>query len=156
DVQMPGVNGLDVAASADPISNPLIVFVTAYEAHAVDAFAIRATDYLLKPFSDERLAESLDRVREELRLRAVGRLHRELRRFLSDSEQVSVSGAQELSSRVFNHSGASRLAVRIGNRSLLVLVSDIDWVEADGTCSMLHVGDRRLVLRETLDSLESR
>ena len=86
DVQMPGLDGLAVVANLDVYGQPLIIFVTAYESHAVDAFALRATDYLLKPVSDERLAASLDRAREELRLRAHGRLHRELRDLLGEGE----------------------------------------------------------------------
>jgi two-component system LytT family response regulator len=154
DVQMPGVDGLAVVANLDVYGQPLIIFVTAYESHAVDAFALRATDYLLKPVSDDRLAASLDRAREELRLRAHGRLHRELRDLLGEGEGRGESQPRRGSGA--NAGFTSRIAVRIGNRSLLVPVDEIDWFEADGTCSVLHAGDRRLVIRETLDSLESR
>jgi two-component system LytT family response regulator len=150
DVQMPALDGLAVAADLDAQAQPLIIFVTAFESHAVDAFALRATDYLLKPVSDDRLAAALERAREELRLRAHGRLHRELRELLGDDESQGESPVRRAAEY------ASRIAVRVGNRSLLVSVEDIDWFEADGTCSVLHAGDRRLVIRETLDSLEGR
>lgn len=150
DVQMPGVDGLAVAAELDAHAQLLIIFVTAYESHALDAFALRATDYLLKPVSDDRLAAALDRTREELRLRAHGRLYRDLRELLAEEDGEGEPPVRR------DAGYASRIAVRVGNRSLLVSVEDIDWFDADGTCSVLHVGDRRLVIRETLDSLESR
>src|SRR5690348_12064128 len=61
DIQMPGCSGLDVAACLSP--RPHIVFCTAYEQYAVDAFELNALDYLLKPISRARLAQALDRVR---------------------------------------------------------------------------------------------
>ena len=154
DVQMPGLDGLSVVANLDPGVQPLIIFITAFETHAVEAFALRATDYLLKPVSEDRLAASLARAREELQLRAHGRLHRELRELLGEDDGHGRSPVRRETEPKPEY--VSRIAVRVGNRSLLVLVDDIDWFEADGTCSVLHAGDRRLVIRETLDSLEGR
>src|SRR5688500_9713867 len=66
DIQMPGLNGLEVAAQLEQSTAPLIVFVTAYDEHAVKAFDLNAVDYLLKPYDKERLHRSLARVRERL------------------------------------------------------------------------------------------
>src|SRR5687768_15564723 len=66
DIQMPGLNGLEVAAQLEQATAPLIVFVTAYDEHAVKAFDLNAVDYLLKPYDKERLLKSLTRVRERL------------------------------------------------------------------------------------------
>ncbi len=66
DIQMPGLSGLEVAAQLEPQDAPLIVFVTAYDEHAVRAFDLNAVDYLLKPYDRDRLLRTLTRVRERL------------------------------------------------------------------------------------------
>src|SRR6266849_5099354 len=68
DVQMPGLSGLEVAAQLEPDDAPLLVFVTAYDAHALAAFDLNAVDYLLKPYDEERFRRALDRVRDRLHL----------------------------------------------------------------------------------------
>jgi two-component system LytT family response regulator len=133
--------------------------VTACERRAVDAFTVRATDYLVKPVSDERLAASLDHVRDELRIRAQACLYSEFRELLERASRDAPwpQACNDTSDRK-PHSAAYivRLAVRVGHRSILVPVQDVDWIEADGTCSNLHLSGRRLVIRETLDALEAR
>ena len=66
DVQMPGATGFDVIDAVGPDRMPLVVFVTAFDKYALRAFDVHAVDYLLKPFSEERLAEALDRARQRL------------------------------------------------------------------------------------------
>ena len=159
DTETAGLDRLGIVSMLDARERPLIVFVAAHEEDAVSAFAVRATDYLLKPVSEERLAASVDRVRDELRLRAHGRLYLELRDLLdgaSDDARFTrgANGAGDQKREGVRY--AARIAVRVGHRSVLVPVEDVDWIEADGTCSNLHVGDRCLVIRETLDALEAR
>jgi two-component system LytT family response regulator len=70
DIQIPGMNGLELAARLPGRSPPMVVFVTAHDRHAVAAFDVNAVDYLLKPYDRERLSQSLDRVRHRMRSRA--------------------------------------------------------------------------------------
>lgn len=160
DIQMPGLDGFRVVDALGPGARPLIVFVTAHDHHAVEAFGVRALDYLLKPVADVRLAATMERVRSALHARAQERLHHKLRALMADD-----SLAFGMSSALFSESitavedgapYAERLAVRVGNRSLLVPVDDIDWLEADGFCSIIHAGARRLLIRETLLSVATR
>ena len=66
DIQMPGLNGLEVAAQLEPGTAPLLVFVTAYDEHAIKAFELNASDYLLKPYDKDRLLKTLQRLRARL------------------------------------------------------------------------------------------
>lgn len=134
DVQMPGMNGLEVLESLPPAQRPLIVLLTAYEQFALRAFQLRALDYLLKPIDDERFADALDRARQALALRRVDRLP-----------------GQAVAPRY-----ARRFEVRLGQRVQLVGAGAIDWIEAQGDYAGLHVGERMHLLREPLHKLAGR
>jgi two-component system LytT family response regulator len=159
DVHMPGVDGLSVASGLPPRERPLIVFVAACERRATDVFAVRATDYLVKPVSGERFAASLDHVRDQLRVRAQARMYSQFRELLERASRDApwpegCTDTSDLQRRSVNY--LVRIAVRVGHRSILVPVQDVDWIEADGTCSNLHVSVRCLVIREALDALDAR
>jgi two-component system LytT family response regulator len=133
DIQMPGLNGLEVAAQLEQATAPLIVFVTAYDEHAVKAFDLNAIDYLLKPYDKERLLKSLVRVRERLGDRQ------------SRSPAVATARAQTNSS--------DRLLVPEGERLQLIDSGSIDWLEADDNYVHVHAASRRYLLRRTLQDL---
>lgn len=143
DVQMPGMDGFEVLRALGSERLPQVVFVTGFDQHAVRAFEARALDYLLKPTSRVRLAESLARVRE--RLAAAPAAHGPWPSALLDL--LAERGAAE-------RPRLRRLAVRHGERVLFVAVEDIDWVEAAGNYAILHVGTATHILRETMGSLE--
>jgi two-component system LytT family response regulator len=142
DVRMPGLSGLDVAAALRPDATPLIVFVTAFEQYAVRAFELAACDYLLKPFDATRLAATMERV--FMRLRSaypaadlVRDLLRQVRPAPSPHVVVSVDGSH-----------------------LFLEADDIEWIEAGGKTSHLHLlrGSTKGVIsvRESIGSLERR
>lgn len=135
DVQMPGMNGLDVLAALPPARRPLSILLTAYDSFAVRAFAVNAVDYLLKPVDDLRFAEALERARRLLRLRAV-----------ADAHAVATAPVQHL----------QRFAVRIGHRTLFIKAESVKWIGADGDYAVLHVGERAYVVRESLHQLAAR
>jgi two-component system LytT family response regulator len=137
DVQMPKVDGFAVLREIDSEAIPAIIFVTAYEEYAVRAFEVHALDYLVKPIAAERLADALDRVRRH------GALAERLRDLLVERRETKTAYA-------------SRIVVRVGNRQLLLHVGEVDWIEADDYCSILHVRGARHVIRETLSSLAAR
>lgn len=133
DIQMPGLNGLEVAAQLEQETAPLIVFVTAYDEHAVKAFDLNAVDYLLKPYDKERLSRSLGRVRDRL---SNGQ---------SRGPAVATARAQTNSSE--------RLLVPEGERLQLIDSTCIDWLEADDNYVHVHTASRKFLLRRTLQDL---
>lgn len=133
DIQMPGLSGLEVAAQLEQATAPLIVFVTAYDEHAVKAFELNAVDYLLKPYDKERLLKGLARVRERLGDRQ------------SRAPAVVTARAQTNSS--------DRLLVPDGERLQLIDSSSVDWLEADDNYVHVHTASRRYLLRRTLQDL---
>jgi len=133
DIQMPGLNGLEVAAQLEQDAAPLIVFVTAYDEHAVKAFDLNALDYLLKPYDKERLLKAVTRVRQRLGDRQSG------------SPAVATARAQTGSSE--------RLLVPAGERLQLIDSGSIEWLEADDNYVHVHTAGRKYLLRRTLQDL---
>jgi two-component system, LytTR family, response regulator len=138
DVQMPGMDGFEVLRALGPKELPAVIFVTAFDEHAVRAFEARALDYLLKPASRARLGEALGRVRE--RLKTVSTLPESLIDLLAAREAAA--------GRV------RRLVVRNGERVAFVSTEEIDWIEAAGNYVILHAGQESHILRETMNALE--
>jgi two-component system LytT family response regulator len=151
DVQMPEIGGFDVVREWGVERMPPIVFVTAYDEFAVRAFEVQAVDYLLKPITADRFDAAVARVRRRMR------------------EAVDVEWSRRLVALVATHpdgaaagsltppaSAAARLVVRVGNREIIVPVTDVDYVTADDVYSVLHVGAKQHLLREPLSALEQR
>lgn len=133
DIQMPGLSGLEVAAQLEASRAPLIVFVTAFDEHAVKAFELNAVDYLLKPYDKDRLVRALQRVRERL---GVGGSH---------TAAVATARAQTASSE--------RLLVPDGERLQLIDSTSVEWLEADDNYVHVHTAARHYLVRRTLQDL---
>jgi two-component system LytT family response regulator len=142
DVEMPGCNGLQVLNELPAEGRPAVVFVTAHERFALDAFEVQAVDYLLKPFDRERFQTALRRVEEHLRARRSGQLEEKLESLLADAAAPSKT--------------PERLTVKADGRLVFLKPSDIVWVEAADNYIILHLVEGRLMLRETLAALEKR
>lgn len=139
DVQMPGMDGFGVLKRLQaPL--PLVVFVTAFDAHAVKAFEAHALDYLLKPARPARVREALSRAREQLGKRG--------------GDDVSRRVLELLESRATPSPQLTRIPVRSGERTLFLKVGLVDWFEAAGNYVVVHVGKESHVLRDTLSGLE--
>lgn len=138
DIQMPGMDGFGVLEALGPERTPDVVFVTAYDEHAIRAFEEHAVDYLMKPVSPERFAKMLAHVRE--------------RRTRSKRGQESLF---ELLAQRKAESRGTRLIVRNGERTTFISPEEIDWVEAAGNYAILHLGKRTHILRETMSALEA-
>lgn len=132
DVQMPGMNGLDVLAALPPAGRPLSILLTAHDSFAVRAFALNAVDYLLKPIDDLRFAEAVERARQLLRLRAV-----------DNARAAAVAPTKHL----------QKFSVRIGHRTLFIEADSVAWIGADGDYAVLHAGERTYIVRESLHQL---
>jgi two-component system LytT family response regulator len=131
DIQMPGLSGLELAAQLDPTFGPKIVFVTAFDEHAIRAFDLNAIDYLLKPYDRERLKRTLARVRE--RFTESG----------SNAVRVARSQIGEL----------KRLLIPVQGRIEVVDVEQIAWLETSDNYVNVHTNARAYLLRRTLQDL---
>lgn len=129
DIAMPALDGLSAVAMLPPERRPIVIFVSAFDHFAIQAFRVRALDYLLKPIDGDRFAESVARAKEAWLARS----------------HMRAKPAQP-----------SRFAVRVGAREEVVNMADVDWIEADGDYATLHLGPRTLLLREPLHKLASR
>ncbi len=136
DVQMPELDGFEVVQSLRPAELPAIVFVTAFDRYALRAFDVHAIDYLLKPFTGDRFRTALARVRERLD-----------RRETTDIAGL-VDGLRE------KQRYPVRVAVRLGDRVVVVDWQDVDWIAGADNYVTLHIGPRELLLRQTLASVE--
>jgi len=140
DIQMPGMDGFEVLRALPKEKLPSVIFLTAYEKHALRAFEVHALDYLLKPVDDDRFAAAVDRARKlgdsASKLRITERILQMLGR---DSEKYT-----------------SRFLVRTGSRIQIVHAEDIDWIAAAGDYAELHVRGRSHLLRDTMNSLEQK
>jgi two-component system LytT family response regulator len=137
DVQMPEVDGFDVLAQIGVDAAPVVVFVTAYDQYAVRAFDVHALDYLLKPIDETRFAEAVARARDRARARRAGARDPRVLALLEERH-------------------ARRFLVRTRDRTVVVDVDHIDWIEAADYYATLHVGGRAHLLRETLTELAQR
>jgi two-component system LytT family response regulator len=141
DIQMPEVTGFGVLQAIGPEGMPLVVFITAYEEHALRAFEAHALDYLLKPYEDERLFAALDRART--RLRAAGQ---------KDDGRLQV--LQEYLAEARGGTYPEVFAIRVGERYQVVRVSDIRWIEAEGSYVRLHLVEGDRLMRQSIGDLE--
>lgn len=140
DVQMPDMDGFEVLRALPQESLPDVIFLTAYEHHAVRAFEIHALDYLLKPIDDERFVSAIERAREIF----------QTNRKLQTAERLMQLLQQESPSHV------SRFPVKIGTRIQVVRTQDIDWIAAAGDYAELHSKGRCHLLHETMNSIEQK
>jgi two-component system, LytTR family, response regulator len=143
DVHMPKLDGFEVIQTVGLDRMPPVVFVTAYDQHALRAFEVQALDYLLKPFDSDRFQSALKRVRRQIDSQESGDLGRRLLALVRDlkSERPPRS---------------DRLVVKSGGRLFFLRADEIDWIEAAGNYVRLHVGAEGHLLRETMNSIESR
>ena len=143
DVQMPGCDGLQVVGKLPEADRPVIIFVTAHDRFAIDAFGLHATDYLLKPFDQARLLLALKRAGDQVRARQAGDLGARLQTLLAEATPSAKK--------------PDRLAFKSDGRVVFVKPEDIMWVEAADNYVLVHVSDgTRLMLRDTLSALEER
>ena len=143
DVQMPELDGFGVLREVGVERAPMVVFVTAFDQYALRAFDVHAIDYLLKPFTDDRFRQSLDRAKQQVRQGRLGDLSRKLAALLDHDEPAPVRERY-----------LDRLVVKSGGKVTLLPVDEIEWIDAEGDYVRIHVGKTWHLLRETMKNLE--
>lgn len=143
DVQMPHMNGFEVLRILEHDKIPAVIFLTAYDQYALEAFSVHALDYLLKPIDDARFESALLHARETIRNHDLPDFEKRIRELVKNS-----GGCEAVRYE-------TRFSVRTGQRIVVVLVSDIDWIEACGDYVTLHAGNRTHLLRQTMNKMES-
>lgn len=138
DIQMPELDGFAVIRAIGPARMPPVVFVTAYESYALEAFHVAAVDYLLKPFTDDRLREAMDRVKRVARNGRLEELAQRLTALLGAAPREHLA----------------RFVVKTGDHAHVVNTEDVDWIEAADYCARLHAGKALHVIRVPLADLE--
>jgi two-component system LytT family response regulator len=140
DIQMPGMTGVELARVLQGGPAPHLVFVTAYDRFAVDAFDVAAVDYVLKPFDRDRLSRALDRARDAVRSGTrIEDLQRALR-LLATQREASVD----------------RIAVQLEGRTILVPLAQVERIEGDRNHVVIHVPPQRYRVRGTVTAYEER
>jgi two-component system LytT family response regulator len=145
DIEMPALNGfalLDQLGDARPI----VIFVTAHEAHAVRAFGVRALDYVLKPVEQERLHAALSHARDHVAMLRKGELADRMQRLVHDLDRPTMPAASRTNERI---------SVRENGVIRLIELREIDWVEAAGDAVRVHVGRHRHLVRKSLGEMAS-
>ena len=142
DVQMPELDGFDVISEIGSQNMPTVIFTTAYDDYAIDAFDVGAVDYLLKPVDEERFNRTLDRAAKR---------HREL------SEGATTSQMAALLRRISSLSpSGERFAVKVHGKILFLDPAEIYWIQARDDIARVHLADSAYDVREPLTHLESR
>ena len=140
DIQMPEMDGFEVLMEVGADRMPSTIFTTAYDKYALQAFEVHALDYLLKPYTNERFFEALERAKTQISL----------------SHNINVSGQLSALLDHITRSGDSleRLVVKAAGRISFLNLEEVDWIEAEDTYVRLHVGRESHLVRGTMSGLE--
>lgn len=156
DIQMPGLSGFDVLSRIPQESMPMVVFVTAYDRYALDAFEAQALDYLLKPINDARFAQTIVHVREHWEQRNALAQREKLMSLLAQTRGTASIDEQTLRDQLAATQEpryAEVLPIRDDSDTVRLHVATIDWIDAAGDYMCVHAEGRTYVLRETMKSL---
>ena len=158
DIQMPGFDGFSVISGMMEVEPPLFVFVTAYNEHALRAFEAQAVDYLMKPVEEDRLASTLDRVRQRLggESEAPKRSSSSRRRWPSMRRRQQKSWPRRCRKRLPANRFEKMINIRDQGQIFRVDVDTIERIDAAGDYMCIQTGDNTLILRETMKDLEKR
>ena len=157
DIQMPGMSGFEVLAHLPQESLPVVVFVTAYDQYAIQAFEARAVDYLLKPIDDARFTATLTQVREHVRARTAADQRDRLLEIIAEITGCGELALDELLARgrkAIDGRHPEVLPIRQGRETVRVSVASIEWIDAAGDYMCIHAAGNTHILRGTMKELE--
>ena len=158
DIQMPGLDGFSVIQGLMDVEPPLFVFVTAFGEHALRAFDAQAVDYLMKPVDEDRLAATMDRVRQRLSEKRSAEESERLKEALAEH---APEAAEELAEATPDTAPAptryeKMINIKDQGQIFRVDVDTIERIDAAGDYMCIQTGDNTLILRETMKDLEKR
>ena len=157
DVQMPKRDGFGVLAELEPGERPAVVFATAYDQHAIRAFEVNALDYLLKPFSDARVAVALARVKQEIWSMRTSDLGRQVEQLLTQVRDLGAKPAPAAPTpRLQDSDDADRIVLKADGALHFIKTRDIIWIEAQGDFVKVQTPGRTQLVRETMENMEHR
>jgi two-component system LytT family response regulator len=156
DIQMPGMTGFEMIREIQSDILPMIIFITAYDAFALDAFKIHAIDYLLKPVEDARLSEAIEMAIEHKAQQSAVNEKQRLMNLVVSLTGKSPQAIGELLDDEAPATHADRLAIKDGSSITFVPVRDIDWVDAAGDYMCVHANGETHIMRTTMKELEAK
>lgn len=156
DIQMPGFDGFSVIQGLMEVEPPLFVFVTAYSDHALRAFEAQAVDYLMKPVEEDRLADTLDRVRLRLSEKRSAEEAGKLKEVLAEVAPEAADQVGTLEEAPTSNRYEKLINIKDRGQIFRVDVDSIEKIDAAGDYMCIYTGDNTLILRETMKDLEKR
>ncbi|MCC3860237.1 LytR/AlgR family response regulator transcription factor [Pseudemcibacter aquimaris] len=159
DIQMPGMGGFDVVKALANEELPIIIFATAFDKYAIQAFETHATDYLLKPIEEERLEQAISRVREQISEHIAIEQNAkliDLIRNMDDPPEIELSEILTADDITTKKQFESQFSIKDRGEITLVSVSSIQWIDAAGDYMCLHTDNKTHILRETMKNMEKR
>lgn len=158
DIQMPGIDGFEVVRNMQADTMPLIVFATAFDQYAVDAFEVHAVDYVLKPIEAQRLDTAIARVRQHLEQSNLNNQKQRLMDLITNITGESPSNINEMltNGSVKNNQYPEKISIKDGSETTLVASSEIAWIDAAGDYMCIHANDKVHVLRCTMKKMEEK
>jgi len=158
DIQMPGIGGFEVVQQLDVETMPIILFLTAYDEYAVQAFEANALDYILKPIDEERLHQVLEKVRVNLSQKRALKHKHLLLKLVSDISGQTINSFSELEEKDVAELAPKeplRLAIRDGGHTTWVNQDDIEWIDAAGDYMCVQALGVTYIMRKTMKELET-
>ena len=149
DIKMPGLNGFDVVKSLQSDEMPLVIFTTAFDQYAVDAFEVNAVDYVLKPLMEDRVHSAVDRAFARIANSHKNQRKESVLNMMADVNELSNTTEAEI-----NHSG--KLAIKDSGSTVLVPLDDIDWIDAAGDYMCVNAKGQSYIMRSTMKQLEEK
>jgi two-component system LytT family response regulator len=156
DIQMPGMDGFEVVEKLQGDDMPMVVFVTAYNEYAVDAFKVHAIDYVLKPVEDDRLHEAVQRAVQHREQEASSAGKEKLVKLIMSMTGESAAGVEAMAeSGNGNGDGwPEKITVKDGSDIQFIRVADIEWIDAAGDYMCIHAAGKTHIMRITMKQLE--
>ncbi len=142
DIQMPELDGFGVIQTIGVQQMPMVIFVTAYDQYAIQAFENQAIDYLLKPFNAQRFVSAVERASQMIRRHSKNEFDERLDDLLKKLQDRSPY--------------LERIMIKATSRIYFLRVEDIEWIEAAGNYAVIHIGNETHLLRETMNNLEAK
>jgi two-component system LytT family response regulator len=159
EIEMPGMSGIDLVSRLPTESLPMIVFVTAFDRYAIQAFEARAIDYLLKPVDEERFADALEHIREQLHQRQAASQRDRMVQLMADLRGSGDWPDDEIDAMPDSGpaaSGGAVLSIRQGREVVRIPERDVEWIDAAGDYMCVHAAGETFILRGTMKNLEDR